>query len=139
MDCKEPSSMEELIYFTNRNIGKGNAKAWAYKIECPNCKKELMSKPIDPKTKKYKIRASYYECPACHHQMDKKDVDPQLEVEVIYTCPSCANHSCVKLPYKRKKFEGVDAFVFACDKCGETIGITKKMKKPKKKTAAKAK
>ena len=36
---KEPDSMEECIYFTNRNIGKGKIKAWVFKEKCPKCKK----------------------------------------------------------------------------------------------------
>lgn len=136
MKCKEPSSVEDLVYFTNRtlNDSKGSVKAWVYKLECPQCKKDLMSKPINPKTKKPKVRASYYECKSCHHTMEKSEVEPLLKVEVKYICPMCQHEGCAIIPFKRKKFKGVDAFIFNCEKCNEKIPITKKMKviKPNK-------
>lgn len=125
---KEPESMEQLIYFTQRAVGKGNVKAWVYKGPCSVCKKELMSKPVDEKTGKVKIRAQEYVCPACHHTVEKKKYEESLQCEVIYTCPSCGNKSDISVPFKRKKFDGMDAILFQCEKCNAKIPITKKMK-----------
>ena len=41
MSLKIPGSMEGCLYFTNRSIGEGYAKAWAYKPNCPKCKKPM--------------------------------------------------------------------------------------------------
>lgn len=120
--------MEELIYFTQRSIGKGNVKAWAYKGMCPKCKKGKMSKPVDPKTGKVKIRAKEYVCPECNYTVEKKAYEESLECEIKYTCPECGHSGETAVPFKRKKFQGVDAIVFLCDKCKAKIPITKKMK-----------
>ena len=125
---KEPESMDELVYFTQRNIGKGNAKAWVYKGTCPKCKKGTMGKPIDEKTKKPKIRAKEYVCPGCGYTAEKKAYEESLECEIQYTCPECGNSGEIKVPFKRKKFQGMDAVIFQCDKCKAKIPITKKMK-----------
>ena len=45
---KEPESMEELIYFTNRAIGKGSVKAWVYKQKCPKCGKHMIIVQVEP-------------------------------------------------------------------------------------------
>ena len=39
MALKEPSSMDECIYFTNRTLvgGKGKIRAWVYRKFCPKC------------------------------------------------------------------------------------------------------
>ena len=42
------------------------------------------------------------------------------------------NFDEAKTEYKLKSFKGVKAYVFQCGKCGEKIGITKKMKELKK-------
>lgn len=135
MDYKFPDSMDELIYFTNRSLdsSKGFVKAWAYKVKCPKCGKSLLSKPVDPKTKRFKIRSSYYECPSCKYTIEKVDLEPSLSLEVVYKCPKCSNQSYVKMPFKRKSYQGAKAFVFDCDKCGYTIAITQKMKSLKNK------
>ncbi|HII72803.1 TPA: hypothetical protein HA265_08660, partial [Candidatus Woesearchaeota archaeon] len=51
-----------------------------------------------------------------------------LECEIQYTCPECGNSGEIKVPFKRKKFQGMDAVIFQCDKCKAKIPITKKMK-----------
>ena len=56
MSLREPKSMDECIYFTNRTIGKGMIKAWVFRESCTKCGKELMGKPRDKKTGKPKIR-----------------------------------------------------------------------------------
>ncbi len=131
---KEPESMDECFYFTNRILeNDGTIVAWCFKPECPECKKVKLGKPVDKKTGKVKIRAKEYECPGCGFTIPKEEMDPTLELNVQYKCPHCGNEDECTTPFKRKKFKGVDAYVFECSKCGEKIGVTKKMKKPKPK------
>ena len=132
MALEVPSSMDECIYFTRRTEGeKGHLMAWARKKECPSCHKALMGKPVEKG--KIKIRATEYVCPSCGHTEAKADHEEGLEVNCIYTCPHCEHKGEATMPYKRKTWQGVKAFVFNCEDCGEKIGITKKMKEPKKK------
>ena len=109
MELREPEDMNELVYFTRRKTPEGSVRAWAFRELCPKCKKELMTKPIDSKTKRPKIRAKEYVCGSCNHE------------------------GKTKIPFKRKSFLGVKSFVFECDSCKVKIPITKKMKEPKKK------
>jgi ssDNA-binding Zn-finger/Zn-ribbon topoisomerase 1 len=127
MALKIPDSMEELVYWTSRNIGKGNAKAWVEREECPECHKALMGKPRG-KDGKVKIRATNYECPECGHSVEKKAYEDTLTASIIYTCPKCLSKGDIQIPYKRKKVQGVDALVFNCKGCSEKILVTKKMK-----------
>ncbi len=122
--------MEECVYFSNRTIGNGKAMAWVYRVDCPKCHKSKMGKPVEKG--KIKIRADEYKCPECGYTETKEQHEPRLKVEVIYTCPHCGNQGEATTEYKRKSFEGVPAFVFQCGKCGNKIGLTKKMKKTKK-------
>ncbi len=135
MALKIPDSMEELVYWTSRAVDDGKVKAWAEREMCPNCKKELMGKPKNPKGG-VKIRAEYYECPGCHHTVNKPEYEDTLTVNIIYTCAKCKYSGETTTPYKRKKFQGVDAIIFSCDKCKEKIPITKKLKAIKDKTPA---
>ncbi|MFC1755615.1 hypothetical protein ACFL96_19875 [Thermoproteota archaeon] len=130
---KEPESMDECVYFTRRILedGKGKIMAWVRRIDCPKCSKAKMGKPVDKG--KIKIRAKEYVCPECGHIETKEEHEPKLTVEVKYTCPHCGDEGDATTEFKRKTFEGVPAFVFVCNKCGEKIGISKKMKKSKKK------
>jgi len=125
---REPESLEEVIYFTQRATGKGNVKAWVYKGACPKCGKGKMGKPVDEKTGKVKIRAKEYVCPQCKYTVEKKAYEDTLTCDVKYTCPSCGHTDETSVPFKRKKFEGMDAIVFLCGKCKSKIPITKKMK-----------
>ena len=128
----EPESMDECIYFTNRTLeNNGKIKAWVYKADCPECGKAKMGKPVVKG--KVKIRAKEYVCPECGHTEEKSEHEPKLDVEVIYTCPYCGKSGEATTPYVRKTWQGVKAYVFTCDGCNEKIGITKKMKKSKKK------
>lgn len=128
-----PKSMNECLYFTNRSLeNNGKAKAWARKITCPECNDALIGKPINPKTKKPKIRAKEYACPKCGYTEEKDEHESKLKVEAIYTCPSCGKEGEGETAFKRKKWKGVDAHVIICEHCEEKIGITKKMKAPKK-------
>lgn len=135
MPLKIPNSMDECFYFTNRVIegGKGTIMAWVYRPDCPKCKKAKLGKPVDPKTGKVRKKAEIYECPACKYTVNADEYDQTLFVEIIYKCPCCGNESEAKTEFKRKKFMGVDAYVFECSKCKKKIGITKKMKEIKKK------
>ena len=134
MTIEMPESMNECFYFTNRTVedGKGTIIAWVKKPVCPKCKKGIMGKPVDPKTGKVKSRAKEYTCKECGHTVDKEEFDQTLQVEIQYKCPYCGNQGETTTEYKRKSWKGVKAYVFTCQKCGEKIGITKKMKKPKK-------
>ena len=134
MTLKQPESMEECLYFTNRTLedGKGSIIAWVFRPDCPKCKKAKMGKPVDPKTGKVKTRAKEYVCPECGYTIAKEVLEPTLTLNIKYKCPYCGNEGETTAEYKRKKFKGVDAYVFTCQKCNEKIGITKKMKKPKK-------
>lgn len=127
MAVKLPNSTEEVVYWTTRKVGNGQIKAWAYRQDCPECGKAKMGKPADAKGH-VKIRATYYECPSCKHTIDKKPYEESLEVEILYTCPKCGNKGEAAVPFKRKKYQGVDSIVFNCGKCQEKIPITKKMK-----------
>lgn len=134
----QPKSMSECVYFTNRIIQKGKAKAWVFKELCPKCKKALMGKPINPKTGKPKIRADYYECPKCKYQIPKKEYEESLTVNIEYICPHCQYKGEIQIPFKRKKIQrlnketgkkqAIDSLRFQCQKCGKNIDITKKLK-----------
>lgn len=131
MALQIPNSMDECVYFTNRTIGSGNAKAWAMKMDCPECKKAKMGKPVEKG--KVKIRADYYECPECKYREEKKEHEAKLTLSVIYTCPYCLHKGEAETEFKRKSFEGVPSYIFICESCNKKIGVTKKMKEPKKK------
>tara|TARA_Y100000310_G_C20641688_1_gene794309 strand:- start:1340 stop:1762 length:423 start_codon:yes stop_codon:yes gene_type:complete len=140
MALKEPKSMDECIYFTNRSLkdGKGKARVWVFKSKCPKCGDGLMGKPRDSKTGKPKIRAKEYVCPACNHIVEKKEHEKTLTASIQYTCPHCQFSGETEMQYKRKKVRilneekgkkvSVDSLRFVCEKCGENIDITKKMK-----------
>ncbi|MBT3262009.1 hypothetical protein HN992_01080 [Candidatus Woesearchaeota archaeon] len=138
MTIKKPKSMDECIYFTIRSKGKGKTKAWVFKKECPECKKELMGKPRDPKTGRPKIRSKEYLCPACKFTEEKIEHEESLNACIIYTCPSCVHEGEIEIPYKRKSVGIVNeetgkktyakALQFECEKCEEKINVTKKMK-----------
>lgn len=128
---KEPESMEECIYFTRRVLKpKGKIMAWVFKKKCSECGK-LIGKPVDPKTGKVKIRAKEYVC-ECGFTQEKQAYEESLTCNIKYECPHCGKEGETQVPFKRKKFKGVDAIIFQCEGCGEKIPITKKMANPKK-------
>jgi predicted RNA-binding Zn-ribbon protein involved in translation (DUF1610 family) len=131
---KEPESMDELVYFTNRLIGKGSAKVWVHRQLCPKCSKELMGKPANDKGK-VAIRANEYKCPACGYTVEKTEYESSLTAEAKYTCPSCEKEGEAEVPFKRKNILGVSTLRLVCKHCGSNIDVTKKMKLPKKKGA----
>ena len=130
---KEPEDMGELLYFSNRAIGEGKARAWVYKVDCPECGKAKMGKPKNPKTGKVKIRSTEYQCPECEHTEEKVAHEEALTLEAKYTCPECKKEGEGSCLYKRKSFQGVKAYILTCEHCEAKIPITKKMKDPKKK------
>lgn len=137
---KEPASMDDLVYFTRRQLGKqGFAMAWVERQPCPKCKKALMGKPTDKKGS-VKIRAKEYVCPACSFTAEKEAYEGGLECSIQYTCPHCEKQGEATAPFQRKKVtitdeaEGgkkvsVEAVRFECGSCRKTIDIVKKMKK----------
>ena len=133
MELKEPEDMSELVYFSRRSTQEGKVRAWAFRELCPKCKKALMTKPVDEKTGKPKIRAKEYLCSSCKYEVPAQEYEDSLELCVDYTCGACNHEGKTKTPFKRKTYMGVKAFVFECDNCKVKIPITKKMKEPKKK------
>ncbi len=133
MPLKEPHSMEELIYFTNRTLegGKGKIKAWVYKKVCPKCGKAKMGKPIEKG--EVKIRAKEYTCPKCGFTEEKVTHEESLTLEAKYTCQECGKEGESTTLYKRKSSMGVPAYVVDCSNCKAKIPLTKKMKQVKKK------
>jgi predicted RNA-binding Zn-ribbon protein involved in translation (DUF1610 family) len=127
MALRQPDSMDECVYFTRRAVGDGKAMAWVFKQDCPKCKKAKMSKPKGDDGK-VKIRATEYVCSACGYHVEKKEYEETLTCNITYTCPKCKFEGEIAVPYKRKKFQGMDAVIFECQKCKEKIPITKKMK-----------
>ena len=134
---KEPNSMDECVYYTLRDIGKGKIRCWVYKQKCPKCGKALMGKPRDEKGK-IKIRAKEVQCPSCKYTLDEKEYEDGLTAEANYTCPNCGKQGEAKTPYKRKKVKimdeedgklvTVDVLRFNCEHCKANIDVSKKMK-----------
>lgn len=131
MALKKPSSMEECVYFTNRIIGDGRATAWVFRKECPKCK-GIMGKPLK-KNGKIDKKADHYVCYSCGYQEGNEQAENSLMINVEYKCPYCGNEGETTTEYKKKSFEGVPSYVFECQKCRKKIGLTKKLKEPKKK------
>lgn len=129
---KIPDSMDEIVYFTSRTIGKGHAKAWAKRQNCTKCHGALMGKPKDSKGK-IKTRAKEYTCPKCNYTVEKEEYESSLSAEIIYTCPSCGKSGEATAPFKRKKINGVETLRIQCGFCKANIDITKKMAEGKEK------
>lgn len=137
MALKEPESMQECIYFTNRELPNGHVKCWVLKEKCPKCKKAFMGKPIGDKGK-VKIRATEYCCPECGHAVPKQEYEDTLTASIKYKCPYCGYEDETQVPYKRKKIKifdeedqkerAAEAIQFECSKCKKKINITKKLK-----------
>lgn len=132
MAIKEPESMDECLYFTNRTIGNGKIMAWVSRKECPQCHTGSMGKPIGEKTGKVMKKAEIYVCKECGYSEDMLKHEKDLAMSVKYTCPGCGFSGEAIIEYRLRSFEGVQAYVFDCATCKKRIGITKKMKKTKK-------
>ena len=133
---KEPNSIDECVYFTNRTLDKGKIKAWVFKKNCPNCN-ILMGKLKDSKGKVL-IRSKEYMCYKCNFKQSEEEFEKDLIVDIKYTCPDCNNDGEIQVPFKRKKIQilneetgkktASDAIRFQCQKCSKNIDITKRMK-----------
>ncbi len=123
---KEPKSMEECLYYTNRTIGNGSVRAWVFRKDCPKCKAP-MGLPMKATGKPDK-KSPFFVCADCGYREEKKEHEESLHLDIVYTCPECGHSAETSIPYKRKKFQGVDAYVFECGKCKAKIPITKKLK-----------
>ena len=123
---KEPESMDEVIYFTQRAIGAGKARCWVFKQPCPQCKKAPMGKPVEKG--KVKIRAKEYICPECKYTVEKKTYEESLTASIHYVCPACSFSGYAQVPFKRKMIQGIPTIQGTCEKCNAKINITKKMK-----------
>ncbi len=131
MALKQPDSVDECVYFTRRALGpKGRVTAWAFWKECPQCHKGLMKRP--------KKTSLTYDCPSCGYAEPKAEHEAGLVVNVEYVCPSCGHAGEATTEYKRKSWQGVKAYLFSCAQCKEKIGVTKKLKDPKKRGDAEA-
>lgn len=126
MSLKEPESMEELVYFTRRDIGAGKARCWVFKEKCPKCKKAFMGKPVVKG--KVKVRAKEYSCPSCGYAVEKQAYEDSLTANVHYVCPACSFSGYTQVSFKRKRIDGILALQVLCEKCRGKINITKKMK-----------
>ncbi len=135
---KEPESVDECVYFTNRTIkDKGKIKAWVFREQCPKCQNGLMGKPRGAEGK-IKIRAKEYVCPSCGLIMQEEEYEDTLTCNIKYTCLYCDHEDETQAPFKRKKVSVLDeetgkktsleVIRFQCKKCSKNIDITKKMK-----------
>ncbi len=79
-----------------------------------------------------------YDCPSCGYAEPKAEHEAGLVVNVEYVCPSCGHAGEATTEYKRKSWQGVKAYLFSCAQCKEKIGVTKKLKDPKKRGDAEA-
>ncbi len=128
MALQEPDSMEELIYFTNREFDEGGGVlCWVRRGMCPECGGGLMGKPRNEKTGEVKVRARTYVCPECGYTIDKKEYENTLTAEAKYTCPHCGKQGEATALFRRKKIKGVETLRMKCQHCGGNIDITKKM------------
>ena len=92
-----------------------------------------MGKPMK-KSGKVDKKADYYVCNVCGYQEGNEQVENSLVLNVKYKCPHCGFEGETTTDYKRKSFEGVQSYVFECQKCKKKIGLTKKLKETKKKS-----
>ena len=129
MALKLPESMDTLAYHTRRTLApKGRVTCWVERERCPKCKKGTMGKPLDPKTKKPKIRATEYECPECKHSVEKEAYEATLTASAVYECPACGKNGEATIPFKRKNINGAATLRFNCQFCKANIDVPKKFK-----------
>ena len=120
--------MSELVYYTRKADEQGKYEVWVFRGQCPECKKGLMGKPINPKTKKVMSRADTYVCPECNFSIDSDEYRETLTASIAYTCAKCKYSGEMEKPFKRKKVSILNpetgkkkrktAFLFNCEKCG---------------------
>ncbi|TKJ16998.1 hypothetical protein CEE44_00490 [Candidatus Woesearchaeota archaeon B3_Woes] len=127
MSLTMPESTAECLYFTRRSLDNdGNAVAWVYKRDCPECGKAKMGKPVEKG--KVKMRAKEYVCPECGYSEEKQEHEEKSQLEIIYKCPHCGFEGEATTEFKRKNLNKIPSYVFECGKCHEKIGITKRLK-----------
>ena len=133
MALRQPKSMDECIYFTQRSLdgAKGSVRVWVFKQDCPKCKKAIMGKPRG-KNGKVQVRAKEYVCTACGYTLEKKAYEESSTANAEYTCPACGHSGEAQTPFKRKNIEGIPTLRFQCGKCKASIDVTKKLKEKKK-------
>lgn len=136
MALRQPGSMDECVYFTQRSLedGKGSVKVWVFKQSCPKCKKAIMGKPRDSKGKVL-VRAKGFVCPGCGYTVEKKAYEESLTADAGYKCPACGSSGEAQIPFRRKNIEGIPTLRFQCGKCSANIDVTKKLKVKKGKGA----
>src|SRR3989338_6569849 len=124
MPLRQPESMDECVYFTQRSLdnGKGSVKVCVFKQTCPKCKKAIMGKPRDSKGK-VKTRANEYVCPSCGYSVEKKAYEESLTANAEYKCPRCGGSGETQTQFKRKNIEGVQTLRFQCGKCKANIDV----------------
>jgi DNA-directed RNA polymerase subunit RPC12/RpoP len=129
MPLTKPESMDECVYFTQRDLakGKGDIMVWVFRQKCKKCGKEFMGKPRDA-SGKVKIRADEYECPACKFTQDKQEYEDSLTANAEYHCPSCGSEGEAQIQYKRTNINGIPTLRFTCTSCSAPMDVTKKMK-----------
>ncbi len=133
MPLKQPESMEECVYYTQRSLGsdgRGSVRVWVFRQACPKCGKSAVGKPRG-KNGKVQVRAKEYVCPSCGFSAEKQAYEESLTANAEYTCPACGNRGEAQIPFKRKNIEGVQTLRFQCQKCKASIDVTKKMKEKK--------
>ncbi len=124
-----PTSMEDLLYFSNRKMPDGvRIIAWVDKLTCEKCKKALMGKPINEKTGKVKIRAAVFVCPECEHEEPKTAHTKKLVMQIRYTDETGKNWKSAQTAYTLKTWKGMKAYVFQNEFTGEKMGVTKRLK-----------
>ncbi len=128
MGIEEPESMENLMYVTNRRLGDGKIMAWTYRVDCPECDEEYLTKPSKKTGKGPNTRAKKYTCDNCGFEMPEEDVRDAAVLQAKYTCPHCGEKGTAETDYKREKYKGTKAYIFTCEHCDEEIPLTKKMK-----------
>ncbi len=133
MALRKPESMDECVYFTQRDLeaGKGEIMIWVFRRKCSKCSKSFMGKPRDS-SGKVKIRATNYVCGSCGYAVEKQAYEDSLAANAEYRCPKCGFSGETAIPFKRKNIEGVPTLRFTCGKCGTNMDITKKMKEKRK-------
>ena len=136
MPLKEPQSMDECVYFSNRILGeKGKARVWVFREKCPKCNEGLMGKPLDAKTGRPKIRTKEFQCPKCKYSLPQEEYEDSLNANIQYTCPHCQNKDELQISFKRQKVrienpetgkkKTKQAIRFQCSKCSKNIDIIK--------------
>ena len=123
-----------VFYKQNDRLRKGNSSISGKSVLSA---KGAVGKPMK-KNGKIDKKAEICKCNSCGYEEPTEQAESGLVLNVDYKCPHCGNEGQTTTEYKRKTFEGVPSYIFECTKCKKKIGITKKLKEPKKKKIADA-